>query len=147
MYVGQNGTLSNNCLLQNIDEFTRTTAAAIEELGGTKKGKAIIILNPAEPPLIMRDSIHCLTVDEPDQDKITASVHEMIQEVQTYVPGYTLKNGPVYDGKRVSIYLEVEGLGDYLPKYAGNLDIMTSAALRTAEMAGQEILEGNLLPV
>ena len=96
MYVGQNGTLSNNCLLQNIDEFTRTTAAAIEELGGAKKGKAIIILNPAEPPLIIRDMIHCLTVDEPDQDKITASVHEMIQEVQTYVPGYTLKNGPVY---------------------------------------------------
>ena len=132
---------------KNIDEFTRTTAAAIEELGGANKGKAIIILNPAEPPLIMRVTIHCLTVDEPAQDKITTSLHEMIQEVQTYVPGYTLKNGPVFDGKRVSIYLEVEGLGDYLPKYAGNLDIMTSAALRTAEMAGQEILEGNLLPV
>ncbi len=81
----------------------------------------------------MRDTIHCLTDDEPDVAAITASVHEMIAEVRKYVPGYTLKNGPVFDGKRVSIFLEVEGLGDYLPKYAGNLDIMTASAARTAE--------------
>ena len=127
---------------KNIDEFTRTTAQGIEQVGGARKGKAIIILNPAEPPLIMRDTVHCLTETEPDQAAITASVHRMIEEVQRYVPGYTLKNGPVFDGKRVSIYLEVEGLGDYLPKYAGNLDIMTAAALRTAEMLAPEIAAG-----
>ncbi|MBT7950267.1 MAG: acetaldehyde dehydrogenase (acetylating) [Gammaproteobacteria bacterium] len=127
---------------KNIDEFTRTTAGAVAVVGGAKKGKAIIILNPAEPPIIMRDTVHCLTADEPDQKAITRSVHEMITEVQKYVPGYTLKNGPVFDGKRVSIYLEVEGLGDYLPKYAGNLDIMTAAALRTADMFAEEIING-----
>jgi acetaldehyde/propanal dehydrogenase len=131
---------------KNIDEFTRTTASGIEKVGGAKTGKAIIVINPAEPPLIMRDTIHCLTVDEPDQAAITKSVHEMIAEVQKYVPGYILKNGPVFDGKRVSIYMEVEGLGDFLPKYAGNLDIMTAAGLRTAEMYAQEILAGNFVP-
>jgi acetaldehyde/propanal dehydrogenase len=118
----------------NIDEFTRTTASAVEKLGGAKKGKAIIILNPADPPLIMRDTIHCLTATEPDREAITASVQAMIREVQKYVPGYTLKNGPVFDGRRVTVYVEVKGLGDYLPPYAGNLDIMTAAALRTAEV-------------
>jgi acetaldehyde/propanal dehydrogenase len=131
---------------KNIDEFTRTTANGIEKVGGAKSGKAIIIINPAEPPLMMRDTIHCLTVDEPDQAAITQSVHDMIAEVQKYVPGYILKNGPVFDGKRVSIYMEVEGLGDFLPKYAGNLDIMTAAGLRTAEMYAQEILAGNFIP-
>ena len=129
---------------KNIDEFTRTTAGAVEQVGGAKQGKAIIILNPAEPPLIMRDTVHCLTETEPDQQKITESIHAMIHEVQKYVPGYRLVNGPVFDGKRVSIYLEVEGLGDYLPKYAGNLDIMTAAAARTAEMFAEEILAGRL---
>ena len=129
---------------KNIDEFTRTTAGAVEQVGGATRGKAIIILNPAEPPLIMRDTVHCLTADEPDQAAITASLHAMIAEVQNYVPGYRLKNGPVFDGKRVSVYLEVEGLGDYLPNYAGNLDIMTAAALRTAEMFAEEILDGSL---
>ncbi len=129
---------------KNIDEFTRTTAGAVEQVGGATRGKAIIILNPAEPPLIMRDTVHCLTADTPDEAAITASVHAMIAEVQKYVPGYRLKNGPVFDGKRVSIYLEVEGLGDYLPNYAGNLDIMTAAALRTAEMFAEEILDGSL---
>jgi len=109
-----------------------------------KKGKAIIILNPAEPPLIMRDTVHCLTETEPDQARITESIHAMIKEVQKYVPGYKLVNGPVFDGKRVSVFLEVEGLGDYLPKYAGNLDIMTAAAARTAEMFAEEILAGRL---
>ena len=129
---------------KNIDEFTRTTAGAVEQVGGAKKGKAIIIINPAEPPMMMRDTIHCLTETEPDQAAITASIHAMIQEVQKYVPGYRLVNGPVFDGNRVSVFLEVEGLGDYLPKYAGNLDIMTAAAARTAEMFAEEILSGAL---
>ena len=129
---------------KNIDEFTRTTAGAVEKVGGAKQGKAIIILNPAEPPLIMRDTVHCLTETEPDQAAITASIHAMIKEVQKYVPGYRLVNGPVFDGNRVSVYLEVEGLGDYLPKYAGNLDIMTAAAARTAEMFAEEIIAGRL---
>ncbi|WP_344762383.1 acetaldehyde dehydrogenase (acetylating) [Actimicrobium antarcticum] len=129
----------------NIDEFTRTTSGAVEKVGGAKKGKAIIIINPAEPPMIMRDTIHCLTETEPDRDRITASVHAMIKEVQKYVPGYKLVNGPVFDGNRVSLFMEVEGLGDYLPKYAGNLDIMTAAAARTAEMFAEEILSGKLV--
>jgi acetaldehyde/propanal dehydrogenase len=129
---------------KNIDEFTRTTAGAVEKVGGAKKGKAIIILNPAEPPMIMRDTVHCLTETEPDQARITESIHAMIKEVQKYVPGYKLVNGPVFDGKRVSVFLEVEGLGDYLPKFAGNLDIMTAAAARTAEMFATEMLAGRL---
>jgi acetaldehyde/propanal dehydrogenase len=130
---------------RNIDEFTQTTARAVEAVGGAKKGKAIIILNPAEPPLIMRDTVHCITEDEPDRASITESIEQMIGEVQEYVPGYRLKNGPVFDGRRVSVFLEVEGLGDYLPKYAGNLDIMTAAALRTAEMFAEEIVNGSLV--
>ena len=129
---------------KNIDEFTRTTAGAVEQVGGAKKGKAIIIINPAEPPLIMRDTVHCLVEGEPDQAKITESIHAMIKEVQKYVPGYKLVNGPVFDGNRVSVFLEVEGLGDYLPKYAGNLDIMTAAAARTAEMFAEEMIAGRL---
>ncbi|MBK7847675.1 MAG: acetaldehyde dehydrogenase (acetylating) [Zoogloea sp.] len=129
---------------KNIDEFTRTTAGAVEKVGGARHGKAIIIINPAEPPLIMRDTVHCLTEGEPQQDAIRESIAEMIKEVQKYVPGYRLVNGPVFDGNRVSVYLEVEGLGDYLPKYAGNLDIMTAAAARTAEMFAEEILAGSL---
>lgn len=130
---------------KNIDEFTRTTSGAVEKVGGAKRGKAIIIINPAEPPLIMRDTIHCLTKDTPDQEKITESIHDMIKEVQKYVPGYQLVNGPVFDGNRVSVFMEVEGLGDYLPKYAGNLDIMTAAGARTAEMFAEEILAGKLV--
>ena len=131
---------------KNIDEFTRTTSRGIEICGGADSGKAIIVINPAEPPLIMRDTVHCLTEEEPDEAAITQSIHEMISEVQKYVPGYTLKNGPVFDGKRVSIYMEVEGLGDFLPKYAGNLDIMTAAGRRTAEMYAEEILAGKFVP-
>ena len=130
---------------KNIDEFTRTTAGAVERVGGARRGKAIIIVNPAEPPLIMRDTIHCLTVDTPKAAQIEESVHAMIREVQKYVPGYKLVNGPVIDGNRVAIFMEVEGLGDYLPKYAGNLDIMTAAAARTAEMFAEEILAGKLV--
>ncbi len=129
---------------KNIDEFTRTTAGAVEKVGGAKKGKAIIIINPAEPPLIMRDTVHCLTETTPDQARITESIHAMIHEVQKYVPGYRLVNGPVFDGNRVSVFLEVQGLGDFLPTYAGNLDIMTAAGARTAEMFAEEILAGRL---
>ncbi|MEM7541879.1 MAG: acetaldehyde dehydrogenase (acetylating) [Pseudomonadota bacterium] len=124
---------------KNIDEFTRTTAAGIEQVGGAKQGKAIIILNPAEPPLIMRDTIHCLTAETPNEDAIRQSIADMVTEVQRYVPGYRIVNGPVFDDKRVSVFAEVEGLGDYLPKYAGNLDIMTAAALRTAEMFAENM--------
>ncbi|MCY1270804.1 Acetaldehyde dehydrogenase 4 [compost metagenome] len=131
---------------KNIDEFTRTTAAAIEQVGGARQGKAIIIINPAEPPLIMRDTVHCLTEGEPDQAAIAASIEAMIGEVRQYVPGYRLVNGPVFDGNRVSIYLEVAGLGDYLPTYAGNLDIMTAAAARTAELFAEAIRAGRLSP-
>lgn len=127
---------------KNIDEFTATTASAIEKVGGAKRGKAIIIVNPAEPPLLMRDTVHVLTEGTPDQAAITKSIEAMVADVQKYVPGYKLVNGPVFDGNRVSVYLEVEGLGDFLPKYAGNLDIMTAAALRTAELFAEEAERG-----
>lgn len=134
----------------NIDEFTETTAEAIEKVGGAQRGKAIIILNPAEPPLIMRDTVFCLC-DEADTDEIRKSVNDMVAEVQSYVPGYRLKqevqfehigsNDPLhipemggdFTGLKVSIFIEVEGAAHYLPAYAGNLDIMTSAAMKTAE--------------
>jgi acetaldehyde dehydrogenase (acetylating) len=136
----------------NIDEFTETTAGAIEKVGGARRGKAIIVLNPAEPPLIMRDTVYCL-IGDADHDAIRASVEEMVAAVAEYVPGYRLKQQvqftPVPDGDpvhtllpegvterpttKVSIFLEVEGAAHYLPAYAGNLDIMTSAALRVAE--------------
>ncbi|TGY88779.1 acetaldehyde dehydrogenase (acetylating) [Marinicauda algicola] len=134
----------------NIDEFTETTSRAIEVVGGAEKGKAIIVLNPAEPPLIMRDTVYCLC-DDADRDAIRASIEAMVAEVQSYVPGYRLKqavqfesigsNDPLYipdldcryTGLKVTTFLEVEGAAHYLPSYAGNLDIMTSAALRTAE--------------
>jgi acetaldehyde/propanal dehydrogenase len=130
---------------KNIDEFTRTTSGAVERIGGAKRGKAISVVNPAEPPLMMRDTVYCETEAEPDREAIRRSVHDMIVEVQNYVPGYRLKNGPIFDGNKISIFLEVEGLGDFLPKYAGNLDIMTAAAARTAEMFAQEMLAGTLL--
>ncbi|MFW2828772.1 acetaldehyde dehydrogenase (acetylating) [Sphingomonas sp. ID0503] len=134
----------------NIDEFTETTSRAISEVGGADRGKAIIVLNPAEPPLIMRDTVYCLT-DDGDPAAIAASVEAMVEEVRAYVPGYRLKqevqveriggNQPLripemdaeFTGLKVSVFLEVEGAAHYLPAYAGNLDIMTSAALRTAE--------------
>lgn len=135
----------------NIDEFTETTSQAIEKVGGAKRGKAIIVLNPAEPPLIMRDTVYCLVGPGADTAAIEASVLEMVEEVQSYVPGYRLKqavqfeaigdNHPIripemdgnFAGTKVSVFLEVEGAAHYLPAYAGNLDIMTSAALKTAE--------------
>lgn len=131
---------------KNIDEFTRTTSAAVMSVGGAKQGKAIVVINPAEPPLMMRDTVYCETAGEPDRDAITASVKAMIAEVQKYVPGYRLKNGPTFNGRQVSIFLEVEGLGDFLPVYAGNLDIMTAAGARTAEMFARKMLDGSFLP-
>jgi acetaldehyde/propanal dehydrogenase len=126
---------------KNIDEFTETTSGAVEKVGGAAKGKAIIILNPADPPLMMRDTIHCITETEPHQDAIIESVKAMEAEVQKYVPGYRVKEGPVFDGNRVSVFVEVRGRGDYLPEYAGNLDIMTAAAARTAEMFAEQMLK------
>ncbi|MDF2180539.1 acetaldehyde dehydrogenase (acetylating) [Neptuniibacter sp. CAU 1671] len=128
----------------NLDEFTFTTSNAIEIVGGAKKGKALAIINPAEPPMIMRNTIYCLTEGEPERENIIESVLAMIKEVQKYVPGYKLVNGPDFDGNKVSVFMEVEGLGDYLPKYAGNLDIMTAAGTRTAEMFAEEILAGKI---
>jgi acetaldehyde dehydrogenase len=140
----------------NIDEFTETTARAVETVGGAAKGKAIIILNPAEPPLIMRDTVFCL-VGDADRDAVTASVEEMVAEVARYVPGYRLVQEVQYtpvdpaevatllrDGAgpvttKVTVFLEVEGAAHYLPAYAGNLDIMTSAAVRVAEQVAQLI--------
>jgi len=128
----------------NLDEFTYTTSNAIEKVGGARKGKALAIINPAEPPMIMRNTIQCLCDEEPDQARITESIMAMIAEVQKYVPGYKLVNGPLFDGQRVAVFMQVAGLGDYLPTYAGNLDIMTAAACRTAEMFAQEILAGTI---
>ncbi len=128
----------------NLDEFTYTTSNAITAVGGARRGKALAIINPAEPPMIMRNTIYCLTDGAPDRARISASILRMIAEVQKYVPGYRLVNGPVYDDNKVAVFMEVAGLGDYLPTYAGNLDIMTSAATRTAEMFAEDILAGNI---
>jgi acetaldehyde dehydrogenase len=140
----------------NIDEFTETTARAIEKLGGATRGKAIIILNPAEPPLIMRDTVYCLS-DDADRERIAASITEMVAAVNRYVPGYRLKQRVLFDrleqplnvpgvgrigGLKTSVFLEVEGAAHYLPAYAGNLDIMTSAALATGERLAARLLEG-----
>ena len=116
----------------NLDEFTYTTSSAVCAVGGSRTGKALVIINPADPPMIMRNTIYCLTDETPDQERIRESVLQMVKEVQKYVPGYRLKNGPVFDGNRVTTFMEVEGLGDFLPKYAGNLDIMTASATMTA---------------
>ena len=141
----------------NIDEFTETTSKAIEVIGGAKRGKAIIIMNPAEPPLIMRDTVYVLS-ELADQAAVEASVEEMVQAVNSYVPGYRLKQKVQFDiipedqplnvpglghlsGLKTSIFLEVEGAAHYLPAYAGNLDIMTSAALATAERMAQSMTQ------
>jgi acetaldehyde dehydrogenase len=126
----------------NIDEFTHTTAASLESVGGAALGKAIVVLNPVEPPMIMRDTVFCAIPADADTDAIAASVHAMVEEVQRYVPGYTLRADPQFDPPaaawnghgRVAVFLEVRGNGDYLPEYAGNLDIMTAAAARVGEL-------------
>jgi acetaldehyde dehydrogenase len=135
---------------QNIDEFTRTTARALEEIGGAARGKAIIVLNPADPPILMRNTVFCALPDGTDHDAVIASVEQMVADVASYVPGYRLKNPPVIeDGPfatpggdvphRVVVLLEVEGAGDYLPAYAGNLDIMTAAAVRVGEAKARAV--------
>lgn len=126
----------------NIDEFTEVTARGVESLGGATRGKAIIILNPAEPPLIMRDTVFCSIPPDADQDAIAASVAEMVAEVQSYVPGYRMRGEPQFDGDIVAVFLEVEGAGDFLPPYSGNLDIMTAAATRVAEQYAASTVGG-----
>ena len=126
----------------NIDEFTETTAHAIEKVGGAQRGKAIIILNPVDPPMIMRDTVFCAVPADADTAAITASIEKVVEEVKQYVPGYTLRAEPQYDEPRdiwngmarVAVFLEVRGHGDYLPPWAGNLDIMTAAAARVGEL-------------
>ncbi|MDA8306455.1 MAG: acetaldehyde dehydrogenase (acetylating) [Deltaproteobacteria bacterium] len=127
---------------QNIDEFTQTTARALCVVGGAKKGKAIIVLNPAEPPLMMTDTVY-VEVEKPDEKAIRESVEEMVRTVQSYVPGYRLRMPPTLDDHRVVTIVEVEGAGDFLPKYSGNLDIMTSAAAAVGEALAERILAGS----
>ncbi len=130
----------------NIDEFTKTTSRGVEVIGGAKRGKAIIILNPADPPMIMRDTIFCAIPEDADRDAITQSIKDVVAEVQTYVPGYRLLNEPQFDEPSmvnggnflVTTFVEVEGAGDYLPPYAGNLDIMTAAATKVGEEMAKE---------
>ncbi|MFF5289987.1 acetaldehyde dehydrogenase (acetylating) [Paractinoplanes globisporus] len=117
----------------NIDEFTRTTGRALELVGGAGRGKAIVVLNPADPPLIMRDTVFCAIGPDADPHTIAESIHQMVGEVARYVPGYRLLNEPQFDEGRVAIFLEISGAGDFLPPYAGNLDIMTAAATRVGE--------------
>jgi acetaldehyde dehydrogenase len=117
----------------NIDEFTRTTSNALEVLGGAERGKAIIILNPADPPMIMRNTVFCSLPRDADREAVATSIREMAKEVQEYVAGYRLIAEPQFVEDRVEILLEIEGAGDFLPRYAGNLDIITSAAVRVAE--------------
>jgi len=124
---------------QNIDEFTQTTAKALEVVAGAQKGKAIIILNPAEPPIMMTNTVY-VQVEEMDEQTIRASVAEMVKEIQTYVPGYQLRVPPLIDGDKVTTIIQVEGAGDFLPKYSGNLDIITSASVATAEKLARQML-------
>lgn len=132
----------------NIDEFTKTTSKGVEVIGGASRGKAIIILNPADPPMIMRDTIFCAIPEDADRDAIAKSIHDVVAEVQGYVPGYRLLNEPQFDEPSitsggqalVTTFVEVEGAGDYLPPYAGNLDIMTAAATKVGEEIAKESL-------
>jgi acetaldehyde dehydrogenase len=134
----------------NIDEFTDTTASAVEKVGGAQRGKAIIVLNPAEPPVVMRDTVFCAIPAGADRDAITASVVSMVADVARYVPGYVLRADPQFDDPRpgwdgwarVAVFLEVRGNGDYLPDWAGNLDIMTAAAARVGELLAIAKREG-----
>jgi len=131
---------------QNIDEFTDTTARGLEKIGGAKHGKAIIVLNPAEPPILMRNTIYGI-VEETDPVKLERSIERMLTRIKEYVPGYRLRAKPliedVPDGKKkVTLFVEVEGAGDYLPKYAGNLDMMTSAAVKVGDEIGKHLLAG-----
>jgi acetaldehyde dehydrogenase len=131
----------------NIDEFTQTTARGIERVGGAERAKAIIVLNPAEPPIMMRDAVYALCDGPLDQEVVAASIREMAAAVGQYVPGYRLRGEPIFDEqaggsaslRKVTVFVEVEGAGDWLPRYAGNLDIMTSAAVRVGEQIAQRL--------
>ncbi len=123
----------------NIDEFTETTSKALEVIGGAKKGKAIIILNPAEPPIMMTNTIYSL-VKNPDEERIKESIHKMVNQIQQYVPGYRLRTEPIIVENKVTVIVEVEGAGDFLPSYSGNLDIINSAAIEVAEKIAKERL-------
>jgi len=125
----------------NIDEFTETTSKALEIVGGAKKGKAIIILNPAEPPIMMRNTIYTLVENNPDMEKITESVNAMVMKIQQYVPGYKLKVPPIWDGEKITTMIEVEGAGDFLPAHAGNLDIINSAAFIVGDTIAEYLLK------
>lgn len=133
---------------QNIDEFTFTTGRGLEEIGGAKRGKAIIVLNPADPPIMMRNTVYTLAEDDFDEAEVVKSIEKMVSDIQRYVPGYHLKSEPVFDEQQtpdgvkrmVVIMVEVEGAGDFLPKYAGNLDIMTSAARGVGERLARHLL-------
>jgi acetaldehyde dehydrogenase (acetylating) len=129
---------------QNIDEFTETTARGLVEVGGAKKGKAFIILNPADPPLIMRNTVYAKIPEGEDHQAIVRSIEEMVVDVQEYVRGYRLRSAPIFDDGRVTVLLEVEGAGDYFPNYAGNLDIMTAAAVRVGEEFARHIRNRNI---
>ncbi len=123
----------------NIDEFTITTRRGIEEVGGADLGKALIILNPADPPILMRDTVYC-EVKNMDETAICASIYAMVEKVQEYVPGYRLRQEPMFEANRVTVFIEVEGAGDYFPVYAGNLDIMTAASMRVGEDFARSML-------
>jgi len=124
---------------QNIDEFTVTTARTLVEVGGAEKGKAIIVLNPAEPPIMMRNAVYA-AVDSVDREAVLASIEEAVAGVQQYVPGYRLRTDPIFDDGRVTVFVEVEGEGAYLPKYAGNLDIETAAAIKVGQEFAKHLL-------
>ena len=124
---------------QNIDEFTQTTATGIVRIGGAERGKAIIILNPAEPPIMMRDTIYC-QVEEMDREAILGSIHETVARIQSYVPGYHLRVDPIFYDDRVVVTVEVQGAGMYLPDYSGNLDIMTAAAVEVGDQFAKHLL-------
>jgi acetaldehyde dehydrogenase len=130
----------------NIDEFTATTARALQVIGGARTSKAIIILNPAQPPILMRNTIYCRLEGPADLDAIRASVGEMVSKLQAYVPGYELIMPPTLDGDRLVTMIQVRGAGDYLPVYAGNLDIITCAAVEIAERLASRILAGGTMP-
>lgn len=126
---------------QNIDEFINTTALALEKIGGAKKGKVIIVINPADPPIMMRNSIFAkLESNQYDEQQIIQSIDEMVESLQSYVPGFRLLSKPEIKEGIVKVFIEVEGLGDFLPKYAGNLDIITSAAVKTGEVMAEQLL-------
>jgi len=117
----------------NIDEFTKTTSEGIEVIGRAKKGKAIIILNPAEPPIMMRNTIHALVTDSSKMDEVLESINQTVAKIQEHVPGYRLRSEPIVEKEQISVFIEVEGAGDFFPNYSGNLDIMTASALKVAE--------------